>query len=175
MVAFLCFLPLLASGQTLNVTNDVRKFATLPDTVATLSGKAELHVSNAGDPIAGSVIHLNSPDAWFFLTNIAPSRVVSTFLGRVRVNGAAAMTDTNVRVVQYEMGSVVIPHAPSFSPMEVFDGKAFTGPSKQLRLYTYYNDTSLGGLQRAVSSFKLKRGYMATVAQQPNGSGASKV
>lgn len=175
LFALCCFLPLLASGQTLNLNNDVQKFATLANTTATLTGKAELHVSNAADPIAGSVIHLNSPDAWLFLTNIAPSRVVSTFLSRVRVNGAAAVLDSNVRVVQYEMGAVVIPHGPDFSPMEVFDGRSFTGPSKQLRLYTYYNDTNLGALKTAISSFKLKRGYMATVAEQANGAGASKV
>ncbi len=170
-----CLLPVLATGQTLTINGDVRKVATLASTVATLTGKAELHVSDATDPIAGSIIHLDSPDAWFFTTNIPPSRVVSTFLSRLRVNGAAAALNANVRVVQYGPGAVVIPHAPDFAPLEVFDGRTFTGQSKLLRQYTYHDATSLGALKGAISSFKLKRGYMATVAQQANGTGASKV
>ncbi|MEO7319791.1 MAG: LamG-like jellyroll fold domain-containing protein [Chthoniobacteraceae bacterium] len=174
LVAALLFAPLLAAGQTLNINNDVQTVATLTNTTVTMTGKAELHVTGAGDPITGCVINLNSAEAWFFLDNIAPSQA-STFLGRVRVNGAAAVLDTNVRVTQYLLGAVVIPHAPGFTPMEVFDGANFTGPSKLLRLYTYYGDTNLGALKTAVSSFKLKRGYMATLGQQANGTGLNKV
>ncbi len=174
LLAILCFVPLLAAGQTLNITNDVQSVATLTNTTATLTGKAELHVTGTGDPIPGCVIHLNSPDAWLFMDNIAPSVVASTFVSRMRVSGANAVLDTNVRVVQFAMGTVVIPHAPDFSPMTVFDGKMFAGPSKLLRTYVKYNDTSLGALKTAISSFRLKRGYMATVAQQENGTGISK-
>ena len=139
-----------------------------------MTAKAELHVTGTGDLIPGCIVNLNSADAWFFLDNLQPSVVASAFLSRVRVGGAAAVLDANVRVVQYFLGAVVIPHAPGFAPMEVFDGKNFTGPSKLLTQYTAYNDTTLGALKMAVSSFKLKRGYTATVAQQENGTGISK-
>ena len=122
--------PLVARAQTLTIHNDVQTVATLTSTTATLTGKAELHVTGTGDPIVGCAIHLNSVDAWFYMENIKPSVVASTFMGRIFVNGAAAVNGTNVRVVQYEMGAVVIPHGPGFSPLEVFDGKYFTGPSK---------------------------------------------
>ncbi|RYD32719.1 MAG: hypothetical protein EOP85_21450, partial [Verrucomicrobiaceae bacterium] len=39
----------------------------------------------------------------------------------------------------------------------------------------YYNEANLGILSAATSSFKLKRGYMATVAQQNTGMGSSRV
>jgi hypothetical protein len=87
-LAFLCELPLIASAQTLNINNDVQTFATLTNTAVTLSGKAELRITGTGDPIAGCTINLTSVDAWFFMTNIVPSTVSSTFLSRVRVNGA---------------------------------------------------------------------------------------
>ena len=166
--------PLLALGQTLNISNDVQTVATLTNTTVTMTAKAELHVTGTGDPIPGCIVNLNSADAWFFMDNLQPSVVASTFLSRVRVNGAVAVLDTNVRVVQYFLGAVVIPHAPGFAPMEVFDGKNFTGPSKLLTQYTAYNDTTLGAMKMAISSFKLKRGYMATIAQQENGTGISK-
>ena len=168
------FLAPRAEAQTLNLTNKVQTVATLTNTTATLAGKAELHVTGTGDPIPGCVVNLTTVDAWFFLENIAPSVVASTFLSRVRVSGAAAVLDGNARVVQFALGTVVIPQGPGFAPMEVFDGANFTGPSKLLKQYTAYNDIALGGMKMAVSSFKLKRGYTATIAQNENGTGISK-
>ena len=167
--------PIIARGQTLNIANDVQTAATLTNTTVTLTGRAELNITGTGDPIPGCTIHLNSDDAWFFMRNIRPSAVNTTFLSRIRVNGANAVLNTNVRVVQYEKGTVVIPHGPNFAPMQVFDGANFTGPSKSLKLYTYYNEANLGILSAAASSFKLKRGYMCTIAQQNTGMGSSKV
>lgn len=164
----------LAGAQTLSVGNDIHRASTLASTTATLTGYSELHVTGTGDPISGSIIHLNSPDAWFFLDNIAPSTVASTFLGRVRVNGATAVLDSNVRVVQYGQGAVVIPHAPTFAPLTVYEGANFTGASSQLSQYTAYNAAALGSLSGAISSIKLKRGYMATVAVEENGTGVSR-
>ena len=126
LAAFL-FAPLLAVGQTLNISNDIQTVATLTNTTVTMTAKAELHVTGTGDPIPGCIVNLNSADAWFFMENLQPSVVASTFLSRMRVNGAVAVLDGNVRVVQYFLGAVVIPHAPGFAPMEVFDGKNFTG------------------------------------------------
>lgn len=57
-------MPLLAEGQTLTIGNDVQTFATLAvNIVAMLTGNAELHVTDSGDPILGCTIHLNSRDA----------------------------------------------------------------------------------------------------------------
>ena len=164
----------LAFGQTLNVSNDIHRTSTLTSTTATLTGVSELHVTGTGDPISGSVINLNTADAWFFLDNIAPSTVASTFLGRVQVNGAAAVLDANVRVVQYGQGAVVIPHAPTFAPLTVYDGANFSGTSSQLSQYTAYNAAALGALSNAISSIRLKRGYVATVAVEENGTGVSR-
>src|SRR5690606_17977707 len=113
---------------------------------------------------------------WLFLTQVKPSVVNSTYLSQVRVNGAAAVHGGNVRVVQYELGTVVIPHAPSYQPLRAFSGPNFTGESQAFSQYTYYDSApELGGLNRNISSFKLRRGYMATVATQTNGGGTSKV
>ncbi len=91
-------LPLLAVGQTLSFSDDVRTVTTLAaNTTATLTGKAELHVTGTGDPMPNCVINLNSPDAWFFMEYMAPSKVASTFLSRVSVSGANAVLDSNVR------------------------------------------------------------------------------
>jgi hypothetical protein len=159
-----------------NFADGVHTYAALPDTTVTMSGESELHVTAASNPIPNSTIHLNSPDAWFWLDNVRPTTVNSTYLSQVRVNGAAAVQGSNVRVVQYGMGTVVVPHAPSFQPLQAFGGPNFTGVSQSFGQYTYYDTAGeLGSLNRNISSFKLKRGYMATVATETNGGGSSKV
>lgn len=161
-------------AQILNVENEVVKTTSLAGTVATLTGKAELWLGGSGDPLPGSTVHLNSPDSWLFLETVSASQAGTGYLGRIRVNGAPAVLDVNVRVSQHLKGSVIIPHGPMFAPLEVFEGACFTGRSRTLQLWEKYNDTSLGTLKSAVSSFRLRRGYMATVAANENGSGASR-
>jgi hypothetical protein len=174
VTGFIVFLPLLMSAQTLSIQDAVRTYATLTNTTVTVSGRAELRITGTGDPIPGCVIHLVSPDAWLLMTRILPSQFASTYLSRVRVNGASAVLGANCRVVQYAQGVAVIPQRPDFSPLEVFDGRYFTGPSKRLNSYAEYDVRSLGPMATNIASFKLKRGYTATFAQQENGTGISR-
>ncbi len=162
-----------ASAQ-LTINNDIQTYATLAGTTATLTGKSELRITGTTAPITGSVIHLNSPDSWFVMTGIRPSVVNSTYLPQVRVSGAVAVHGANCRVVIYGDGTVIIPHAPSFSPMTAYSGKLFTGTAMSLTSYTAYGAAELGPLNDNISSFKLKRGYMATLAHNPGGTGVSR-
>ncbi len=147
---------------------------TLADQVITLSGSSELHVTGEGDPIAGSSFIFTSPDAWLFLDHVPPSVVESKFLNRMRVDGAKANAGTNVRVVQYASGTVVIPHEPDYAAMTIFDGKGLTGSSIPLKCYVDYNGAKLAKLRGPASSFVLKRGYTATIAQKEDGTGISR-
>jgi autotransporter-associated beta strand protein len=174
LFAMLLSWPLLVSAQTLTIDNDILSYPTLTNTTVTMTGRSELRITGASSPISGSVINLNSPDAWFFMTNIRPSVVNSTYLSQVRVNGAAAVHGTNCRVVMHGDGTVVIPHAPSYAPLTVYTGKLFTGTSMSLAPYTAYGPSNLGAFNDKISSFKLKRGYLATLAQNSAGTGISK-
>ena len=167
-------LALPASTQTLAIQNDSQTYSTRAATTVTLTGRSELRITGATTPITGSTIHLNSPDSWFFMTNIRPSVVNSTYLGQIRVNGAAAALNTNCRIVQHADGTVVIPHSSTFAPLQVFSGSRFTGTSLSLQNYTTYRDAGLGVLANNISSFRLKRGYSATIAQNSTGTGISR-
>jgi len=171
LLALLAMWPRLAAAQTLSLTNGVRIYGSLTNTTVTMTGRSELRITATTSPIPGCLIHLNSADSYFVLQNLQPSTVVASYLSQVRVNGAVAVADSNCRVVQYGIGTVVIPHAPSFQPLQVFSGPHFTGASSSLSQYNYYRGASLGALNATVSSFKLKRGYMATFAQNENGTG----
>ena len=166
--------PMPLSGQTLTLADDAQTVASLTNTTATLSGRAALTVTGTGDPLPGSTIHLNSPDAWCFFTNIQPSAVKSSLLARFRVSGVTAVDGTNAQVVQHGMGAVVIPHGDAFEPLEVFDEPCFFGTGRKLSQYQKYDDAALAGMADRIRSFRLRRGYMATFAVNEDGSGGSR-
>ncbi|MCA9266339.1 MAG: hypothetical protein KDA60_20910, partial [Planctomycetales bacterium] len=161
-------------NASLTIHDDIHRIASLTSTSVTMTGTAELHLTDSENPIAASVVNLNSPDAWLFFDHLLPSTVASTLLNRVRVNGALAVLGNNVRVTQYGVGAVVVPHGVNFRPLEVFTQSGFDGDSTFLRVYEDYDSDRLGTFSQTISSFKLKRGYMATLAEFDSGAGASK-
>ena len=165
----------LAIAQTIAIDNDIETYGTLTSTTVTMTGRSELRITGGGTPLTGCTINLNSSNSWLIFSSIKPSVVNSTaYRNQIKVNGAAAVLNTNCRIVQYGNGTVVIPHASGFSPMQVFTGALFTGNSMSLTNYTDYNSTTLGAFNDKISSFKLKRGYTATIANNTNGTGNSR-
>jgi hypothetical protein len=139
------------------VSNECLMVAGLTNATVVLEGRAELRITGSGASVIGNSIDLRSVDAWVFLPEVAPS-VAASLLGQFRVDGTNAVEGFNVRLVQYGQGSVLIPHPADFQPMTVFDGENFSGESALLEPYTAYGSV----LNGRVSSFVLKRGYMAT-------------
>ena len=167
---------LLAPGlraQTLVITNGVRIYPALTNVTVTLSNRCELRVTAAANPLSGCVIRLDSEDAFLVLPGLLPS-VARSYLTQVRVNGAAAVSGVNCRVTQYGAGSVILPHPSGFQSLELFEGPQFAGGSLPCATYVYYRGRALGGLDRHIGSFRLKRGYTATLAQNADGTGASR-
>jgi len=165
--------PRVEAAQTLALSSGVQTYSTLASTTVTMTGTSELFITGTSSPISGSVINLNSIDAWFFMPGIPPSVVTSTYLSQIFVNGAAATTG-NVRIVEYGQGAVVIPQSPAFQPLTVYTGPYFSGSSAILSQYTAYaSAATLGGMYDNIGSFKLKRGYIATFAANGDGTGSS--
>jgi hypothetical protein len=173
-LALSVLLSLTGIAGALTLDHEKQTHASLSSVTATLTGHSELHITGAGDPIPGSVIHLNSEDSWIFFHAVTPSSVVSNLLPRIRVNGAVAAVDANIRVVQHVAGAVVIPHPADYRPLEVFTGRHLGGASARLQTYTAYGNATLGAFAANIRSFRLKRGYTATFAANENGTGASR-
>ena len=170
VLAIMVSLSLTVGAQTLTINNGVQKYDSLTSTTVTVSGKCELWLTNSSLPLSGCTINLNSVDAWIFLPNVKPSVTASTYLGQVKVSGAAAVANNNVRVVQYgQNGAVVIPQSSTFQPLTVFAGAEFTGTATPYSQWTYYTGR---GFTNA-SSFKLKRGYQVVFAQSADGKNCS--
>lgn len=163
----------ISLAETLDLADQIHRVDSLSDTVVNISGHTDLHLTGT-KPLSGYTIHLNSIDSWLFLDRIKPSVAALDYLNQVKVNGASTVLNSNVRVVEYTNGSVIIPHAPSFQPLEVFTGENFMGTSAKLSQYTAYNANTLGPMASSISSFILKRGYTATFAENADGTGYSK-
>ena len=142
-----------------------------------VAGKTDLHITSS-TPLVNSVVNLNSDDAWLFFDDVVPGKVIESWLSKVKVNGAEAQASgsgQNVRVAIHWAGTVVIPNGnqTASQALEIFTGQNFTGESKKLEIHTYYRE--LPGFNDNVRSFKLKRGYMATLAANADGTGYSRV
>jgi len=144
------------------------------DETVILKGPSELHITGNGEPLRGSSLVFTSPDAWLFFDRIQPSAVGSKLLDQMVVKGVRATLGLNVRIVQYGVGSVVIPHQADYPAMTLFDQKSLSGRAMNLTCFTSYGGLNLGAWNRGTRSFILKRGYMATLAENADGTGVSR-
>ena len=156
-----------AQAQTI-LSNQTYTIESLSGASFEMYGQSELQITGSTTPLSGSTINLCSEDAWVFLPAVVPS-TAQNYVSQFKINGAAAVLDSNLMLVQYAQGSVFIPYPSDFQPMEVFVGPNFQGESQSLSPYTAYSLVLSG----KVSSFTLKRGYMATLAKNSDGTGTA--
>lgn len=140
-----------------------------------LSGDSQLVVEDAADPIRSGLIHLNSVDATLVFGHVRPSRVNERYLRYLRINGEPAVPGQNVRLVRAVNSTVVQPHGSDFQPLQTFNQTRYRGRTRRYSLYQYYKPAQLGENEDKIASLVLKHGYMATLAENEDGTGASRV
>ena len=151
------------------------KQALVYNAAVSVSGKTNLHMVSDGNPCTSTTFNLQGDDAWLYFDYVKPSKVIKYFLQDVKINGQVAEDGVNCRVTLWANGAVVIPNGPAYDKkaLVAYDGENFTGKSKEFDINTYHNN--LGEWDNKIKSFKLKRGYMATLANNANGTGYSRV
>lgn len=140
-----------------------------------VNGKTDLHLTNTVNPLVNSIVNLNSNEAWLFFDKIGIAEVTAKWLDKVKINGSPAIDGQNAKVSYFGGGTMIIPNGNTVieNPLEVFTGTNYTGESKGLEIHTYHNE--LDSFDNKIKSFKLKRGYMATFANNPDGTGYSRI
>jgi hypothetical protein len=165
--AALAPVPLLIKDQSLSMSGLVNQSVTM-------EGASELHLTSATIPIDNtSSINFTSDNGWVIFENIRPDTVRARYLGRISVSGTAALVDGNIKVVQYINGTVIISRGKNFRPFFVFNAPDLGGSPD-----TFGVGLVTGGspkLGRSIRSFLLRRGYLATFANNADGSGTSRV
>ena len=91
------------TAPAVTITGGIRTESALTNKTVTMAGRSELHLTDPANPLPGSQIKLNSPDAWLFLENIRPDVVLSDILPKIHINDKAAINGVNVRVAEYDM------------------------------------------------------------------------
>ena len=131
------------------------------------SDAVDIHITANDNPIMGSSsVNLGSDRTWLIIDNIVPSKVISSYLQYVTINGAPAQNGYNCRVAIFLNGAAVIPTPDVPMTCEGTEGSFTLNVGK---------NADLGELSNTMTSFTLRRGYMATVASGTNGSGHSRV
>src|SRR5574344_280660 len=135
---------------------------------------ADYHITSATPFSAAGSIDIRNSDAVLMLDAVKPSVVKSDYLSHIFINGAAAQNDVNVRVGIYGNGTIVYPHTHhTYLPLTVYAEKNYGGEGDSSWQQTkYYN--GLGSFDNRIRSFKLKRGYMVTLACNSDGTGYSR-
>jgi len=161
------------SQDVVNIVNSDLSVASYTNKQVVISGKASLHLTATTNTLTNTTVNLTSDDSWVFFDNVRPQVVIDSLLKYVTVSGSAAILKTNARVSIYKQGTVVIPQSSSYKALKVYTGQSFTGDSTSYPMFSFNN--SLGTFDNKIRSFKLKRGYMATIATLADGSGYSRV
>ena len=131
------------------------------------SDAIDIHITSNDNPISGSSsINLGSDRTWLIFDNIQPSTVVSNYLKYVKINGVKAANNSNCRVAIFLNGAAVIPLPKPVMQCSGTDGDFTLAVGNHSDLKTQSN---------TMTSFVLRRGYMATVASGTKGSGYSRV
>lgn len=141
-----------------------------------LSNESTARVQGASFP-AGLRISLEDQASWVYFDQLNPLETaalpLSSWMVRLTVPGNASEL---LMKQYYQQGAVVRISPEGFRPLEVFSQSGFEGSVAKVGIDTIYAAGTIpGGLNNAIRSFKLKRGYMATLAVNGNGTGKSQV
>ena len=152
----------------------------------TLDTAADIHIQAVEKAIASeAIVNLTSEDAWLFFDNIKPNDVITLYAANIQIIGKPLVVGGNARVTLYRQGTVVIPHPHDYHPLKVYDDTGFKGNATTFACNYYYSskppvnapDSLCRPLlvDNTIHSLRLKRGYMATLACEPDGMGYSRI
>lgn len=143
--------------------------------VLTFSGNSQLHLYESDALSATTKINFVGQNAFLYFHSLTPQQVIDKYAAQITLDGITAIVSSNMRVAQYYGGTVVIPQQASFKAMYLYSGVNLTGVSKYFRV-SYSTGTNIGANStNKAASMLLKKGYMATIAQNQDGTGPSKV
>jgi len=165
-----------APKSPVNIADQDFSIARFINAAVTVSGKSNIHVTET-EPLKNSSVNLTSNDSWLYLERVKPSQFLDAtkgWLDVVKINGANFNAATD-RVAVYASGCVIIPNGKvtEQQALTVYTEANFGGNSEVMGTYTYYNN--LGANDNKIKSFKLKKGYAVTLANNADGTGFSKM
>lgn len=167
--------PLFSQRTQVRIDGTNAEVESYTDSEVIISGKSNvtINATSAKNSLVNSVIRLNGTDSWLYITNVRPQVVIDSLLSGIFVGQSPAVNRANVRVMIYKHGTAVVAHPNGFRPLTIFSEQNFAGDSASYTTHVYNNN--LGAMDNKMRSFRLKKGYMATLATNADGTGYSRV
>lgn len=149
----------------------------------TLKGDAQLILTNEV-PMINSKISMFGTDVCLYMPGCKPSVVRAEYLKSITIDGEA-FDNASDRLSVYGHGSVIIPDGWGV-PLTVYTEENYGGQSLTCEQDIYYRgkllksksslpEVKLDDFNNNIRSFKLRKGYMCTLANNDNGTGYSRV
>ncbi|MFI1744368.1 glycosyl hydrolase [Thalassobellus sediminis] len=162
--------------NSVNITDEDYTIASFINSDITVSGKSDIHITGT-NPLRNSSVNLTSNDSWLYIERIKPSiflDAANPWLDAVKINGQQFDPNKD-RIGIYASGCVIIPNGKLAmqNALTIYTEESFGGTSMDLEVETYHNN--LGAFDNNVKSFKLKKGFAVTLANNTNGTGFSKM
>ncbi|WP_332912903.1 glycosyl hydrolase [Algoriphagus boritolerans] len=124
---------------------------------------------------SGFSVNFIDPASWLYVSDVNPLELQDR-LSRILISNQTGVLDQNFRINQYyQKGAVIRPLNPDFGSIEVFSSSGAEGAGVSLQEDLIYRGGAISLGDNALSSFILKRGFMVTLANNPDGTGKSKV
>lgn len=121
-------------------------------------------------------INFTSGIGWVKTLNTSARIVSLSYLGQIKVNGIASSYASNLRLDNYYLkGCVIRSNEATTSPLTVYDSGNLQGNSGLITVNTIHSGDAIAStMNNKIESFILKKGFMATFADEANGTGSSK-
>lgn len=173
----------IVAGQGLKFINSSFRIENADLSTDFISG-GNVTVGNSGyiklagnEPLKDGVrIDFVSGIGWVKIINLNPEAVFNDYLQVFNINGSPAVYKTNLRIDNYYFnGSVVRSNIESAKALTIYDQSGFQGDSVDLGVNTVFSGSTIpGSFNNKMVSFKLKKGFMVTLADIADGTGLSK-
>lgn len=121
-------------------------------------------------------VNLTSGIGWVKATNVDARFFQVFFMSNISVNGSSAVYKTNLRLDNYYLkGCVVRSLDVATSPLLVYDAASLQGTAVPIPVNVIHKGNAIpGAMSNKIESFLLRKGFMATFADEADGTGKSK-
>lgn len=142
----------------------------------TLSGDSKLYLNDSSPLDGSSEINITSDDAWIFMPALNATSALESVVSNIHIFGETLADMTNARISQYYAGTAIAAFKADLTPLRVYDDPSLSGDFGDIPVNVIQSATAIpNNMNNRISSFKLKKGYMVTLAVEPDGTGMSKV
>lgn len=157
-------------SSTITVTN-----GTVIQGVLSLNNESTVYLQQ-GTMSASLSLNFLDAASWVYFKQDNPLSLQAR-LSNMFINDVAGTLDNNFRIQQYyQSGSLVRPLSGSFAPAKIYSSSNLQGSSADVNEDIIYKGATVpNGMNNNIRSFTLKRGFMATLAVNDNGTGKSRV